>query len=75
MNQTLAKEGKRILKNLLSQCTEGQKLMFKRMYSHNNLELSIYEVVDIMDDDKIDCAITQCEKTVEKNEKNKLDNR
>lgn len=67
MNKTFATSGRNILKELLSKCTEGQQLMFKRMYSNKNLELSINESVDNMDDDKIDWAITQCERTVEKN--------
>lgn len=67
MNETLKNAGKGILKQLLSQCTEDQQMMFKRMYSHKNLELPIDEVVDNMEDDKIDWAITQCERTVEKN--------
>lgn len=41
--------------------------MFNRMYSHKNLEASIDEAVDGMDEDKISHAITQCERTVEKN--------
>ena len=67
MNETLKNTAKEILKNLLSQCTDGQKHMFKRMYSHKNLELPINDAVDQMADDKIDCAIGQCERTVEKN--------
>jgi hypothetical protein len=39
------------------------------MYSPNNLELSINDAVDQMDENKIDWAITQCERTVEKNNK------
>lgn len=66
-NETLKAMGKEILKTLLYECTEGQQLMFKRMYSHNNLELSINEAVDQMDDDKIDHAMTQVERTIEKN--------
>jgi hypothetical protein len=38
MNETLKNAAKTILKELLAQCTEGQQMMFKRMYSHNNLE-------------------------------------
>lgn len=56
-----------MLKDLLAQCTEKQQMLFKRMYSHENLELPINEVVDQMPDDKIDWAVTQCERTVEKN--------
>lgn len=67
MNELIRKESKRILKELLSECTEGQKLIFKRMYSSRNLELSINDVVDQMNDKKLDLAIPQVEKTVEKN--------
>ena len=67
MNETLKTAAKDILKNLLSECTEGQQMMFKRMYSHKNLELSINEAVDKMDESKLNWAITQCERTVEKN--------
>ena len=37
------------------------------MYCHKNLELPINEAVDQMTDDKIDWAMTQVERTVEKN--------
>jgi len=67
MNNTLANKGREILKELLSQCTDQQQLMFKRMYCHKNLDLPINEAVDQMDESKIDWAITQCEKTVAKN--------
>ena len=66
MNQTLKKAAIDILKNLLSQCTEGQQLMFKRMYCHK-LEMPINDAVDQMDESKIDWAISQCERSVEKN--------
>ena len=69
MNKTLAKEGRRILKELLSNCSNEQQVMFKRMYSHKNLQLPINDVIEQMNDDKIDWAITQCERTVEKNNK------
>lgn len=68
-NETLKNAAKDILKGLLSKCTEPQQMLFKRMYSHNRLELSIDEVVDQMDSDKLDWAISQCERTVEKNSK------
>jgi len=69
MNKTFTTAGRKILKELLFQCTEGQQFMFKRMYSHKKLELSINDAVDNMDDDKIDNAISQCERTVIKNQK------
>lgn len=67
MNKTIKNLAKEMLKELLSECTEGQQIMFKRMYCHKNLELPINEAVDQMADDKIDLAMTQVERTVEKN--------
>lgn len=72
MNKTLKNAAKIILKDLLAECTEGQQIMFKKMYCHKNLGLSINDAVDQMDDDKIDFAITQAERTVEKNITNKI---
>ena len=69
MNTTFTNAGKEILKELLSQCTDGEQMMFKRMYSHKNLNLSINDAVDKMDEKKIDFAITQCEHTIEKRKK------
>jgi len=68
MNETLKNAEKEILKDLLSQCTEPQQLMFKRIYCHLNLELSINEAVDKMEESKMDWAISQCERTVYKNQ-------
>lgn len=68
-NETLQTAARKILKDLLAQCTEGQQLLFKRMYSPNNLGLPINTAVDLMDPDKIDWAITQTERTVAKNSK------
>lgn len=67
MNNTFSQAGKTILKDLLSHCTEPQQLLFKRMYSHTNLERTIDEAVDNLDPTKIDWAISQCERTVSKN--------
>ena len=54
------------LKDMLEQCTDSQVLLFKRMYSHKNLEASISEVVDKMPDDKIEWAVCQVENTLAK---------
>lgn len=64
MNETFANAGKDILKELLLQCTPEQQMMFKRMYSHQDLECDINEAVDRMDVTKISHAISQCERTV-----------
>ena len=71
-NETIKNIAKELLKKLLSECTDNQQLMFKRMYSHKNLELTINEAVEQMEDDKIDWAMTQVEQTIKKN--NSIDN-
>ncbi len=73
-NQTLINIAKSILKELLSQCTEEEQLQFKRMYSNNHLDMPINEVVDKMNIENIDWAISQCERTIEKKNKIKEEN-
>ena len=70
MNKTLKSATQQILKDLLSQCRKDQQMLFKRMYSHENLELPINDVVDQMDEEKMDWAVSQVERTVEKNKTN-----
>ena len=71
-NETIKNAAKEMLKELLTECTDGQQLMFKRMYCHKNLELSTNEAVDQMADGKIDWSMTQVERTVENNRKKLL---
>jgi len=70
MNKTLAEAGRNILKTLIVQCTEGQQITFKKLYSPSNLDLDIIKVIEQMDDSSIDTAISQCERTIENNKKN-----
>lgn len=51
----------------LSVCTEKQQLFFKRIYSHNDLDKNINEVVDLIDKSKVDWALKQIENTLKKN--------
>lgn len=73
MHSRIKGEYRTLLKELLADCTEGQQMVFKRMYSHNNLELDINTVVDKMDESKYENAIVQCERTVKKNKTLKKD--
>lgn len=66
-NQTIINFTKERLKILLTECTDGQQLLFKRMYSNGNLNLSIYDTVDQMDDNRLEWALSQVERTIEKN--------
>lgn len=69
MNQTLAKEGRVILKDLLSQLDEGNHLLFKRMYTPLTIDIPINDAVDKMEDNRIDWAISQCEHTLKNKKK------
>jgi len=69
MTETLRRAAHTILKEGLAQCTDRQQMMFKRMYCHANLDLSIDSAVDQMEDGKIDRAIEQVEATIRKNVK------
>lgn len=66
MNDQLKTYARDILKEGLAKCTEGEQLLFKRMYSHGNLELSIVEVIDQMESDKLDWALEQVHRTLDK---------
>lgn len=57
------------LKSLLLDCNDSQQQIFKRMYSPDNLDLHINEVVDNMPDDQIAWAVKQCERTILSNQK------
>lgn len=65
-NKTLVKAGKTILKKLLSRVTPAEFMVFKRMYCHNNLDYTTDQCLAQIDPEKIDWAITQCERTFQK---------
>lgn len=67
MSSPLSTLGKDKLKELLPQCTEAQQVMFKRMYSHKDLEKPINDIIDELPDDRINLALTQVENTISKN--------
>ena len=67
MNSTSERNARELLKKLISECTEGQQHLFKRMYSHANLERCTDEIVDNLHSDKLDRVVSQCEITLEKN--------
>lgn len=76
MNKTFTTAGRKILKELLAQCTKPQQELFKLMYGRDNNNRSVEDTkamdindcVDLMDDNKIDWAITQVESTIFKNQ-------
>ena len=53
------------IKDLLNQLLPKHVLFFKRLYAGGNLDMDINEVVDKMPNDKLNTAISQCQKTLD----------
>lgn len=66
MNETIDTFARDTLKADLQKCTDGQQLLFKRMYAHKNLDRSIEWVVDHMESEKLDWAMQQVQRTLAK---------
>ena len=66
MNEILVEYARENLKEGLKKCTDKEQFMFKRIYSHNDLELQIGKVVDNMSDEKLDWAMRQVQRTLDK---------
>lgn len=73
MNNQLQSFAREKLKEGLKKCTEAQQHLFKRMYSHDDLEKPIDEVVDQMPESTLDWAMDQVRRTIENNEKGESD--
>lgn len=69
MNNTLNQFARQELKSGLARLGESQQKMFLRMYSHNNPEAGINEVVDSLAEEKLDWAMQQVERSLAKAEK------
>lgn len=72
MNSTIEKFARQSIKDCLAKCNGEQVLLFKRMYCHKDLSLPIDEVVDKIPIEKLDWALTQCQNTINKNQKPRL---
>jgi len=82
MNEQLQQFARQTLKEGLAQCTEAEQLFFKRMYvpwaleiinqnrkmTDEELNTPINEVVDKMPDDKLDWAMQQVQRSINKKE-------
>lgn len=66
MNSELQEFARQNLKEGLAQLPEKAQLFFKRLYSHDNLEADINDVVDSMPEDKLDWAMQQVQRTLDK---------
>lgn len=69
MNKPISSLVRKSIKLGLKQCTREQVVMFKRMYSHKNPNLPIDQVLDSMNESKLDTALSQVERTVTGNAK------
>lgn len=67
MNSQLESYARQTLKESLGKCTQEQQMLFKRMYSHKNLDVSIGDAVDSMVEENLDWAMQQVERTLAKN--------
>lgn len=66
MNQHLQKFARQWLKDGLAKLPESNHEIFKRMYSHKDLNKPINDVVDAMPADKLDWAMQQVENSLRK---------
>lgn len=66
MNSQLSGFARQTLKDGLQKCTQEQQLLFKRMYSHKNLDKDINDVVDQIPNEKLDWAMQQIQRTLDK---------
>ncbi len=64
MSTTISDFTRTKIKEGLAKLNDKHQLLFKRMYSHNNLELPIDEVVDNMPSDRLSWALEQVETTI-----------
>lgn len=67
MNDQMQQFARQTLKNNLARCTEGQQGRFKQMYGFKIRNLPVDVIVDRMPADKLDRAMEQVQRTVDKN--------
>lgn len=64
-NEAIINFTKNEIKSGLEKLNDGCQLLFKRMYSHNNLNATIQEAVDGMDIEKLDWALSQVQRSLQ----------
>ncbi len=67
MNKKLADYARTKLKSGLLSLPESNQLIFKRMYSHEDLNKNIEDVVNDMPEERLDWALTQVQNSLELN--------
>ena len=66
MNTILEQFARKTIKEGLALCTDGERLTFNKMYSHKELDKDVDAVVDDMSMDKLDWAMQQVKRSVDK---------
>ena len=66
MNQQLQQFARQTLKDGLAKLPESNHMVFKRIYSPNDLEKPIGDVVDAMPEGKLDWAMQQVDNSLRK---------
>ena len=66
MNQQLADFARQKIIDGLKQLPAGSQMLFKRMYSHENLDADIEDVAVNMPEEKLGWAMQQVERSLEK---------
>ena len=69
MNDTVTTFMRETLKEGLATRPPAQQLLFKRMYSHGDLEKEIHAVVDDMENEKLDWAMQQVQRSIDRENK------
>ena len=64
MNSHLSTYARKQIKANIAICSNKAKLLFKRMYSHDNLDKKLNDIIDDMPDDKLSWAMTQLQNTL-----------
>ena len=73
MNILLANHAREKIQEGLLKLTEAHRTKFKRIYSQDNMELSIIEIIRKMPEDKLDHALTIVNRTLEINKSLKVE--
>ena len=66
MNSKLQEYARRDIKNGLEKLPEKWQKMFKRLYSHGDLDKPINDVVDGIPEEKLDTALYQVQNSLSK---------
>jgi len=66
MNNQLQNFARSTLKEGLAKLPDNWKTIFKRMYSPNNIDIDINDIVDIIPEDDLDWAMQQVQNSLDK---------